>query len=551
MSPAGCAAVCSRNGPRGGWAAPLRAKEAENTWLCDARLQAGRGDYVGDIGRREALGTAGKLAIAAGIGTRLVGAKTRAGRAGTAGARRLQPDWGMLASRLHGRLLRPGDRGYVTAGLPYNRRYAAVRPAGVALCADVTDVRTALAWARHYGLPFTARSGGHSYGGYSASRGLVISLARMNSVQVDRDSLTITLGPGALNRDLYAGLAGTGVAAPSGRCPTVAISGLLLGGGFGFSSRHLGLTCDQLLETEVVTASGALLRVSPQSHPDLFWACQGGGGGNFGINTRFVLRAAPVGGVSVYRLEWDWQHAAAVLGAVLDLMPTAPHSMSCRVGLDVTGGGPVAGGTPRRGVSALGLFFGPAAELTELLQPVLKAARPSDQLIEDRTFVQAAALLAREVPKGSFTSKSRYLDRPLPAAGIDTAVEWVERWPGSSNASGAGATLFAWGGKISERAPTAAAFVHRGAAFLMDNEATWLNRDSARVISANLDWAAGMYAALAPYGNGQAYQNFIDPALPGWEAAYYGQNLHRLMEVKRRYDPDGVFRFAQAIPPAS
>jgi FAD/FMN-containing dehydrogenase len=526
-------------------------EKRESTWLCDARRQAGLGDCMGDIGRREVLSGAGKLAIAAGVGARLGTAGTRPGRATTATARRLQPDWAALARRLNGRLLRPGDQGYVAAGLPYNRRYAAERPGGVALCADVADVQTALGWARHYGLPFAARSGGHSYGGYSASRGLIISLARMNSVQIDRDSLTVTLGPGALNRDLYAGLAGTGVAAPSGRCPTVAISGLLLGGGFGFSSRHLGLTCDQLLETEVVTASGAVLRVGPQSHPDLFWACQGGGGGNFGINTRFVLRATPVGGVSVYRLEWDWQHAATVLGAMLDLMPTAPHSMSCRVGLDVTGGGPVAGGTPRRGVSALGLYFGPSVELTELLQPVLKAARPSGQLIEERTYVQAAALLAREVPKGSFTSKSRYLDRPLPAAGIDTAISWVERWPGSSNASGAGATLFAWGGAISRRSPAATAFVHRGAAFLMDNEATWLNRDSPRVISANLDWAAGLYAALAQYGNGQAYQNFIDPALRDWEAAYYGQNLHRLTEVKRRYDPDRVFRFAQAVPAAS
>src|SRR6202050_4555508 len=142
----------------------------------------------------------------------------------------------------------------------------------------------------------------------------------MNSVQIDRDSLTITLGPGALNRDLYAGLAGTGVAAPSGRCPTVAISGLLLGGGFGFSSRHLGLTCDQLLETEVVTASGAVLRGGPQSHPDLFWACQGGGGGHFRINTRFVLRATPVGGVSVYRLERGWQHAGPASGGAVGML---------------------------------------------------------------------------------------------------------------------------------------------------------------------------------------------------------------------------------------
>lgn len=158
---------------------------------------------MADISRRAVLGGTGKLAVAAGVGTRL-------GRTARPAWRRPEPDWAALARQLHGRLLRPGEPGYAVASIPYNRRYADVRPAGVAMCADVADVRTALRWARHYGVPFAARSGGHSYGGYSASRGLVISLARMNSVRVDAGSMTVTLGPGARNRDLYAGLAGPG-----------------------------------------------------------------------------------------------------------------------------------------------------------------------------------------------------------------------------------------------------------------------------------------------------------------------------------------------------
>ena len=246
---------------------------------------------MGEISRRELLGGTGRLAVAAGVGAGFTGltgfAPPRHHQEQQPGqqlqqlqrpsaASRPQPDWAALARRLRGLLLRPGDPGYLAASVPYNRRYVGILPRGVALCADVGDVQTALRWALSYKVPFAARSGGHSYGGYSASRGLVISLARMNSVRVNAPARTITLGAGARNRDLYAGLAGTGVAAPSGRCPTVGISGLLLGGGFGFSSRHLGLTCDQLLETEVVTAAGEVLRVTPRSHPDLFWACQGG-----------------------------------------------------------------------------------------------------------------------------------------------------------------------------------------------------------------------------------------------------------------------------------
>lgn len=452
------------------------------------------------------------------------------------------PNWDALARRLHGRLLRPGDPGYTAASVPYNRRYAAIRPGGVALCADTGDVQTALAWARAYDVPFAARSGGHSYAGYCASRGLVISLAPMRSIRVDRRALTVTLGAGTRNRDLYAGLAGAGVAVPSGRCPTVGVSGLLLGGGFGFSSRHLGLTCDQLLETEVVTASGRALRVSPVEQPDLFWACQGGGGGNFGINTRFTVRATPVGRVAVYRLAWPWRDARTAVSAMLDLVATAPGRLSCRIGLGVSGGGPATGGSPKRTVNALGLFFGRAEELEGLLAPVLTVARPSEQVVEELSYLAAQAALAHNVPFDRFASRSRFLDQP----DVDTAIRWLERWPGSSNPGGAGVTLFAWGGAIARVDPAATAFAHRGQAYLMDSETTWTARDSRRVVAAGLDWLDGMYRALAP--RGQAYQNFIDPSLAHWPAAYYGQNLARLIDVKRRYDPDRVFRFPQAVP---
>jgi hypothetical protein len=498
---------------------------------------------VEGITRRAALGMTGGAVLAAGVGaggTALASPRARPSRR--------PPDWAALSRQLRGRLLRPGDPGYGAASLPYNRRYSGVRPAGVALCADSGDVRTALRWARRFDVPFAARSGGHSYGGYSTSHGLVISLARINQVQVDARSMTIRVGAGARNRDLYAGLAGSGMAVPSGRCPTVGVGGLLLGGGFGFSSRHLGLTCDHLLHTQVVTAAGEVLQVSAQSHPDLFWACQGGGGGNFGINTGYTLRAAQVGGVSVYRLEWPWRDARAALSAVLGLMSAAPDALSCRVGLGVRGGGLVTGGTAERTVSALGLYFGPSRELAGLLGPVLAAAWPSDQQIEDRTYTQAQAFLAHNVPSGRFASKSAYLGQQLPGAGIDAAASWIERWPGSSNPDGGGLTLFAWGGAIGGGAPPATAFVHRDAAFLADQEFTWSARDDQRVVSAGLDWLGEGYHLLAPFADGQAYQNFIDPSLKDWRTAYYGSNLPRLSRVKRRYDPDDRFRFAQSVP---
>ena len=226
-------------------------------------------------------------------------------------------------------------------------------------------------------------------------------------------------------------------------------------------------------------------------------------------------------------------------------MSGAPDTLSCRVGLDVSGGGPANGGTPKRGVSAIGLYFGPSHELAGLLAPVLAAAWPSVQVIEDHTYLAAQAALAHNVPFDRFASKSRFLDARCPAP-ADTAIRWIERWPGSSNPGGAGMTLFAWGGAINRVAPAATAFVHRDAAFLMDTETTWTARDSPRVVSANLDWLAGMYDSLAPSGTGV-------PELHRPVAAALAGRLLRpepapADRVKRRYDPDGAFRFAQAIP---
>ena len=494
-----------------------------------------------DITRRAALGMTGRAVVAAGVGGSVL---TRP--AGQPSRRR--PDWRALERQMRGRVLRPGDAGYAAAGIPYNKRYAGVRPAGVALCTDANDVRTALLWARQFEVPFAARSGGHSYGGYSASHGLVISLTQMSNVQVDARSMTVSMGAGTRLRALYGGLAGTGIAVPGGRCPTVGVSGLLLGGGFGFSSRHLGLTCDHLLHTEVVTAAGEVIQVSARSHADLLWACCGGGGGNFGINTHYTLRATPVGQVSVYKLEWPWRKARAALTAMLSLMSAAPDRLSCRLGLGVTGGGPVTGGTPVRGVTALGLYFGPRRDLADLLAPALAEAWPAQQQIEDLTYAQAQAFLAHSVPAGRFASRSRFLGQALPAAGIDAAVRWIERWPGSTNPDGGGLTVFAWGGAINRVDQAATAFVHRSAAFLTDQEFTWSARDGQRTVTAGLDWLNDGYHRLAPFGNGQAYQNFIDPSLKDWRSAYYGSNLPRLAQVKSRYDPDGVFRFAQSIP---
>jgi FAD/FMN-containing dehydrogenase len=463
---------------------------------------------------------------------------------GTSGKAPTESDWNDLAHRLQGRLVRPGETGYARLHTPSNLLYADVHPAGIVLCGSPEDVRQSILWTRDHDLPAVPRAGGHSYSGYSVTPGLLVDLRRMNAVKVSRTDGTATIEPGALNTDIYDGLQPYGVAFSAGRCPTVAVSGLTLGGGFGFSSRKLGLSADALLETQVATADGQILACSEKENPDLFWACRGGGGGNFGINTTFTFRTYPVDHVTLYDLSWDWSEAAKVISTLQEVVTEAPDEWSLRIGIGTSG----LPGKTRPTIGALGQFFGPKRDLLAILDPVLSAAKPRKSLIARRTFWQAKTYLYDTTPVGRYAVKSNYVAGPFPAEGIDVLLRAVERWPGSSNSDGGGIALFAWGGAIGQVAPDETAFVHRKARFLMAYDTAWGANDDPALVRGNLGWLDRLAADIRPYVTRQAYQNFIDRSLSNWEDAYYGENLARLVRVKKQVDPDNFFHFKQSIP---
>jgi FAD/FMN-containing dehydrogenase len=494
------------------------------------------------INRRQFFHLTGRVALGAGLVSQLGWLDRYAW-----GKTQSETDWQKLARRLKGGLVLPGDPSYEQERLPFNRRYENIFPAGIALCANARDVRESILWARDFNIPIVARSGGHSYDGYSTTPGLIIDLSNLNRIAVNDKQGTVTISAGALNEDIYSGLEPHGVAVPAGRCPTVGVSGLVLGGGFGFSSRKLGLMSDTLVETELITADGRKLICNADENSDLFWACRGGGGGNFGINTSFTFKTSPVDNVSVYQVAWAWDDAADVLAAVQEIVQHAPDEFSLRLGLGVVGAFPRSGRTGTT-ISIIGLYFGPKEELTELLDPALSVATPTAVLIEDLTFWEAKDFLFHTVPKDSFTEKSNYIIEPLSDRAIATLLEWVERWPGSSNPDGGGVALFAWGGAMNRVPVDATAFSHRDALFLLAFDTSWEPEDSHKVVKANLHWIREFFDAMQPYVSDQAYQNFIDPALKNWQQAYYGANFERLVEVKKTYDPDDVFHFAQSIP---
>lgn len=456
--------------------------------------------------------------------------------------------WNDLANRLSGRLLREGDPMYAAATSINATRYAATRPHGIAVCMRPEDTVACVDWARGTGVPFAVRSGGHSYAGFSNSPGLVIDVKAMNSVVVDPANGTVTVAGGANNADVGAGVDQFGVYFPGGRCPSVGVSGLTLGGGWGFSNRHLGMTCDTLISTNLAMANGDLVTASEQESPDLFWAVRGAGGGNFGVHTSFTFRVVPTRDVTVFSAAWSGGDTGGIIAALLAMQLKAPPELGFRLAVTSTSRLPRRAPAPFA-VDMIGLHWGSPDEVRDLLAEVT-AIQPAESLtIEQKRFPAARAFLAAETPTGTYQIKTGFVQGAMPAEGIATMLEWVAAMPGvTSRAQESTAGFYCWGGKVNDLAPDANAFVHRDADFLFKCEVLWEPQDDPDLIVANLDWIEAFHAAMTPWLSGGAYQNFTDRSQADWARAYYGENLERLVAIKQQADPGNLFTFGQSIP---
>jgi FAD/FMN-containing dehydrogenase len=489
-------------------------------------------------------------------------------------------DWAKLRGQLStGRLLQPGSAGYYPARLQFDPRFDDARPAGIAYCAIPADVSACLAFARRFGVPIAARSGGHSYGGWSTTSGLVIDVSRMSRVTVDAATGTARVGAGTHLIDLYNELAAHGRAVPGGSCPTVGVAGLALGGGVGVVGRLYGLTCDNVVAVQIVTADGVVRECSQTSDPDLFWACRGGGGGSFGVVTEFTLRTHPAPDLVLFFLHWPWSQAGQVVSAWQSWAPSAPDELWSNLHLSAA-----PGGTEPQ-VSVGGTYAGGIAQAQGLLDRLYAAvgSGPSSTFVQSEPYLSvmlveagcaglsvAQCHLPWQNPAGMFErvpelAKSDFYTARLPPAGIRALLGHVEQMQLVSGAPGAtgGVAFDAFGGVINRVSPDSTAFVHRDALFLAQYTTTWTAPPSAgtpgpggpgsaagvrsAAVRRQRAWLRSFHAAMRPYASGEAYQNYADPDLADWQRAYYGANYPRLQQVKAAVDPTDLFHFPQSI----
>lgn len=453
-----------------------------------------------------------------------------------------------LRDAMSGRVLTPADDGYDAARGLWNGMIDK-RPAIIAQCIGSEDVIACIRFAREHKVPFAVRGGGHNVAGSaSCDGGLVIDLTAMHHVDVDPDARRAYAKGGATIGHLDQATQPYGLAAPMGVVTETGIAGLTLGGGLGWIRRKHGLSCDALRSINIVTADGQLLHASADEHADLFWAVRGGGG-NFGVVTRFEYELYDVGPeVFFLAVFYPQEVIHEVLGELNRFMEDAPDAFSP---ISVLGHLPplptVAAdqhGAPM--VAIVGAWIGDVAIGERALAPLRDLAQPLADLSRPMPYLEVQQFFDEDYPSGGrYYWKSLSLEALSPEV-VDQLATLNDAAPSVES------TIDLWfqGGAMSRVAADATAFGDRSAPVLFNIEANW--HDEARDAD-NVAWVRRCFAAMQSFSDGGMYFNF-----PGIEGdaeqrlqTTYGANYARLQAIKRRYDPDNLFRTHQNIAPAS
>jgi len=306
---------------------------------------------------------------------------------------------------------------YEAARMDFNRRIQRF-PLYVVFCASGHDVRDAVLWSRAHGVPLRVRSGRHSYEDYSVlDHGVVIDVSALNAVELDAARRTAHIGAGANLGQIYDALWDQGrVTIPGGGCTGVGIAGLALGGGFGFLARPFGLTCDSMEALEMVDARGRVVVADARQNEDLFWGSRGGGGGNFGAVTRFTFRVQPIDNVTVFSIVWPWDAIRPVFAAWQAWAD--PDTLDPRLTPILILPAKSAGY-----INAIGEFVGPFAELDRLIQPLLRAAPPSDLQIVYEPYIDAVHRFVGSASGGAAPQGGGGLAADAPQSGGGSAPD--------------------------------------------------------------------------------------------------------------------------------
>jgi FAD/FMN-containing dehydrogenase len=451
-----------------------------------------------------------------------------------------------LQDDFRGELLHPGDPGYEDARRVWNGSISRF-PALIARCAGVADVITAVRFARDTGLLVAVRGGGHSFPGLSVcDGGLLIDLSPMKGIRVDPEARTVTAQAGVLLGELDRETQAFGLAVPSGIVTHTGLSGLTLGGGINWVMRKYGLTIDQLLSVDLITADGEFVKASASENPDLFWGVRGGGG-NFGIVTQFEFRLNPVGPIVLAGpIFWPMEESPNVLRFYREWIAEAPDELMTIV---VHRKAPPLPFVPlelhgKLVVSVVCCYTGPVEDGEKAVKPLKAFGSPVLDLCVPKPFLAHQAMFDLSFQHGWWYYMRACDVAELTDEVIDITVDHSLRinspltafpiWQRGGAAARVGENETAFGGRSAGHTFNITAVTHSGEGFDQERE-----------------WVRNFWSALEPYHT-SVYVNFLmEEGEERIRQAYGAEKYDRLKALKRRYDPDNFFRLNQNIGPAA
>ena len=440
----------------------------------------------------------------------------------------------------------PDDASYEETRAIYNAMIDR-RPSLIATPADAEDVAKVVSFAAAHDLLLAVRGGGHNGAGLgSCDDGVVLDLSNLKDIEVDPGARTVRVGGGCLWGEVDAATGEHGLAAPSGIISTTGVGGLTLGGGIGHLTRKCGLSIDNLIEADVVLASGERVRAAADENPDLFWAIRGGGG-NFGVVTSFVFRLHEVGTIVGGPTFWPVEQGAEVLSAYRDFIPDAPRELN---GFFAFASVPPAPPFPdelhlRKVSGVVWCYSGDPADAAEAIAPLLEATpEPILHGVQEMPLPALQGAFDPVYPAGDQWYWRADFVKEIPDAAVEAHAEFgaaMPTWQSTMH-------LYPIDGAAHDVSASDTAWAYRDAQW--GSVFAGVDKDPANA-DAIRQWTVDYFEALHPYSAGGAYVNMMMDEGQERVKASYGGNYDRLTQIKAKYDPTNLFRVNQNIEPAA
>lgn len=447
----------------------------------------------------------------------------------------------MMDNFLHGltgHVVTPFDSEYNEGRQGFNRAKQQY-PLIIVYCENKCDVSNAVKWSRKHQVPLRIRNGGHNYEGYSNGNcTLVIDISKMIDMKINECENSLYVQGGVSNRQVYEFISSKGYPFPGGTCPTVGVSGYALGGGWGLSCRYLGLGCDNLRQIEMVNDEGNIIKANDTCNCDLFWACRGAGGGNYGVIVSMTFRLPPpVDKVTLIEIDYlnvSSEEQEAFLHTWQEWLETGDCKMTLISRIY---------NSENDGLSMLvrGIFYGKSDEAKRIVGKFL-AFDKAEYNFEYLTFFEAVSIIGSAYPPyEKFQSGSRFVLRNFNDKKISEIVGLIKERPQGSVF--VGLSMYALGGRVSEVNIDDTAFFYRNGKYIIWMETIWEEKEYAEE---NIEWISNKFPCLEAITTG-SYVNFPYGELENYLEEYYGCHVNRLTKIKMKYDPYNIFTFPQGI----